>query len=206
MSLSTQPVWADSPFKLIPTPSGSKDLRPGKAHGAEYVARQMVHLHNCIIRLLNSIYNQALHVKSKEDIRDFLAYIKHWHDELEHHHSVEEDHFFPRIEALAGVPGIMEGNVEQHNAFEPGLKALGEYATSTSVEEYDGKKVQSIIDDFGHILSTHLADEIPTLLDLERYDDKAVRSLWAETHQYVLKTCDFVRIWKRSRSVQDTEG
>jgi hemerythrin-like domain-containing protein len=192
MSSSTESVWADTPFKLIKSPFGSKDLRPSKAHGSQYIAQQMVHLHNCILRLLNSIYNQAVYVKSEEDIRDFLAYIKHWHDELHHHHSVEEDFFFPRIETLTGVPGVMEGNVEQHNAFEPGLKALGDYATSTSIEDYNGKKVQSIIDDFGHILSTHLADEIPTLLALEKYDDKAIRKLWSDTFAYVLKTCDFV--------------
>lgn len=99
---------------------------------------------------------------------------------------------FPKIEALTGEEGTMEGNVEQHHLFEPGLEALGKYATSTSIEDYDGKKVQEIIDDFGEILTTHLADEIPTLLALDKYDGKALRKVLNNTFYYVLKTSDFV--------------
>lgn len=192
MTSRPKQVWADSPFELISTPFGSKDLSAGKAHGAQYIAQQMVHLHNCILRLLNSIYNQALHVRSPDDIRDFLAYVNHWHDELLHHHMVEEEFFFPALEALNGQKGSMEGNVAQHDAFEPGLEALGKYAASTGVEEYDGHKLRAIIDSFGEILSKHLADEIPTLLKLEACDDKEVRKVWAETTKFVQKTADFV--------------
>jgi hemerythrin-like domain-containing protein len=194
MSTLIRQPWADTPFKLIPTPFGSKDLTAGKAHGSQYIAQQMTHLHNCIIRLLNSIYNQALHVQSPEDIRDFLAYVKHWHDELDHHHLVEEEFMFPKLDALTGDTIAMETNIEQHHAFEPGLKALGEYATSTTAEEYDGEKLRAIIDDFGEILTTHLADEIPTLLALGKCDDKALRKMWADTFYYVIKTADFVSI------------
>ena len=193
MSSSCKQPWADAPFQLISTPFGDKDLSAGKAHGSQYIAQQMVHLHNCILRLLNSIYNQALHVKSPEDVRDFLAYVKHWHDELQHHHTVEEEFFFPALEALGGQKGSMEGNVAQHDAFEPGLDALGKYAVSTSVDEYDGQKLRSIIDSFGEILTTHLADEIPTLLSLEKCDDSAIRKIWADTSKHVQKTADFVR-------------
>lgn len=189
MAPPSQP-WADSPLQLIRTPFGSKDLRRGKAHGAHYIAQQMVHLHNSTIRLLNSIYNQAPYVRTPDDIQAFLAYIKHWHDEMYHHHMVEERLLFPRLEALIGQEGSMEANKEQHEAFEPGLKALGAYATSTKVEDYSGKRVQELIDDFGAILATHLADEIPTLIALENCDDKTIRKIWNEVFWFVLRTAD----------------
>jgi hemerythrin-like domain-containing protein len=193
MFTSQRQLWADTPFKLIPTPFGTKDLSPGKAHGSQFIAQSMTHIHNCILRLLNAMYNQAPYVESPEDIRDFLQFVKHWHDELEHHHMTEEECFFLKVEEATGQKGIMEGNTEQHHMFGPGLEALGNYATTTGVHDYDGMKLREIIDSFGEILTTHLTEEIDTLLGLEKYDDKAVRRTWEETHKYVLKTCDSVR-------------
>lgn len=173
MTSSPHKLWADSPIALIPTPLGNEDLAAGKAHGSRYLAQQMTHLHNMLLRVLNSIYNQAPYVSTPSDIKDFLSLVNHWRDELDHHHLTEEKCFFPAVEAATGLKGIMEANVEQHHLFEPGLEALGKYATETSVEDYDGKKLQAIIDEFGVILSKHLNEEIETLISLKEYDDKA---------------------------------
>lgn len=97
-----------------------------------------------------------------------------------------------KVEEATGRKGIMVGNIEQHHMFEPGLEALGKYAMTTTVQEYDGKKLQEVIDSFAPILTTHLAEEIGTLLSLEKYDDKALRETWADTQKYVLKTCNSV--------------
>lgn len=103
MSAQPSSLWATSPFPLIPTPFGSQDLSAGKSHGSQFIAQQMTHLHNCILRILNAIYNQAPYVTSPADIKDFLALVGHWHDELEHHHMVEEECFFPKICIWYGV-------------------------------------------------------------------------------------------------------
>ncbi|KAK7179915.1 hemerythrin hhe cation binding domain-containing protein [Paraphaeosphaeria sporulosa] len=41
-----------------------------------------------------------------------------------HHHDTEEQQFFPEIEQIAGIVGLMEANVEQHRAFTPGFEAF----------------------------------------------------------------------------------
>jgi hemerythrin-like domain-containing protein len=51
------------------------------------------------------MYNQAPYVRSPEDIHDFLAFVKHWHDELEHHHMTEEECFFPKSKRPRGEKG-----------------------------------------------------------------------------------------------------
>ena len=86
--------------------------------------------------------------------------------------------FFPDIEAISGVEGLMAQNVQQHHAFEVGLKNLEDYASKTSVGEYDGQKLRSIIDGFGGILTKHLTEEIQTLLALKIYDGPALKKAY----------------------------
>jgi hemerythrin-like domain-containing protein len=69
--------------------------------------------HNVIIRGLNSIYKQALHI-GPEDKADFIQYAKCWHEVLDGHHRMEETALFPEIEKKTGEKGIMDVNVEQH--------------------------------------------------------------------------------------------
>ncbi|KAE9971842.1 hypothetical protein EG328_004520 [Venturia inaequalis] len=180
--------WADGPFPLIPTPFGGRDV--SKEHGSHYLAQQMSLLHNCILRVLNAIYNQAPHVKSKKDIKAFLRLIRLWHDELEHHHRIEEQFFFPKIEEITGVVNFMSQSIDQHQSFSPGVAALLNYSIMTSVTTYHATDLQRIIDSFGETLQSHLHDEIDALLSLEKYRSIAVRKAWEQTHRYVLKTCD----------------
>ena len=180
--------WADSPFPLIATPFGPHDV--SKEHSSCVIAQNMAHIHNCLLRCLNAIYVQAPNVSSPQDIKDLLQLVSLWHDEIEHHHSTEEEIFFPDVEKLTGQKGIMEGNVEQHHLFEPGMAALKKYATQTTVEEYDATKLQAVIDSFGDILQQHLNDEIQTLLSLKIYDSKKLQACWDRTHEHVLKTCN----------------
>jgi hemerythrin-like domain-containing protein len=174
--------WADIPFPLIPTPCPGKSA--DNEHGSTHIAQEMTHLHNVILRVLNSIYQQAPHIKDVRDIKDFLQFVKAWHDQLLHHHDVEEAVFFPDIEKLTGQPGLMEGNVAQHDTFEEGLKEIGLYATETIPEEYSSEKLLSIIDSFGHVLQEHLNDEIETLKQLKDYDSNALKQIWKKSGDY----------------------
>lgn len=68
-------VWADQPFKLIPT----MVMREVKVNPTvSYIANEMVLAHNCMIRSLNSMYLQAPYLKSDADSRDLLLYAKVW--------------------------------------------------------------------------------------------------------------------------------
>ncbi len=64
--------------------------------------------------------------------------------------------------------------MEQHHGFGPGVEAYDDYvkAVRQGKESFDGKKVRSIIDEFGELLTEHLTDEIETLLGLEEHSDK----------------------------------
>ncbi|OBT76665.1 hypothetical protein VF21_03932 [Pseudogymnoascus sp. 05NY08] len=162
--------WADGPFKLIPTPLFSQG--PDKPVD-QYVtvASQMAIAHNTIIRALNSIYLQAPHVKP-EDYKDFIGYSLCWYQMITNHHRGEEDRLFPQIEEKT-EKGLMEVNVEQHHEFEAGIESYNTYLQSLlpTGTSFSAPKLLAIIDSFAPALTTHLADEIPSLLSLRRYGD-----------------------------------
>ncbi|KAK4120480.1 hypothetical protein N657DRAFT_692966 [Parathielavia appendiculata] len=164
------PVYADHPFPVIPTPvflAKSKNEEPDMF---DELASEMVHVHNMMIRGLNSIYLQAPHIKSADE-KGFCKYILLWHELLHGHHSGEEALFFPEVEKLTGVKGIMETNVEQHKAFHDGIGRFKAYAQSVIAggQKYEGSKVVAMINEFGPALIQHLTDEIPTVLGLRQY-------------------------------------
>lgn len=142
----------------------------------------MALVHNCLIRGLNAIYRQAPYIRTGDDIRDFLGYIKAWCLTLSVHHKTEEAVSFPLFEAMTGVIGVMDTNVSQHEAFHDGVESLEEYATACQDYKavYDGNHVRDIIDSFGKILTEHLADEIRTLEAMDEYEERIDWELWTE--------------------------
>lgn len=168
--------WADSPFALIPTPFGPS--LPKDAHFAHYMAHNMVHIHNMILRSFNAIYNQAPFLSCPTDITDFLRFCSLAIAALHHHHTTEEAIFFPQIESLVGKPGCMDSNVQQHRQFEAGLDAFAHYIDTCTPESYSASTLRQHLDSFGPILATHLADEIPTLQALDNQDPKKLRQIW----------------------------
>ena len=152
-----------------------KDETRASAAGTE-----MVLVHNMIIRGLNSIYQQAPNVKEEKDISDFLTYMFGWATLVHMHHDNEEAVAFPLLEKDIGIEGYMEKNVDQHKLFGPGLKAYDAYipAVREGKEKFDGAKVRTIIDSFGHVLTQHLTEEIGTLLELEKFADKIDWDTW----------------------------
>jgi hemerythrin-like domain-containing protein len=141
----------------------------------------MAHLHNCIIRGINCIYLQAPNVHAADDVKDFLFFTRAWCSFVHHHHQIEEDLVFPRLEAYTGKAGCMSANIEQHHLFEPGLKQLTEYATKTPVGDFDSVKLRALIDGFATALQTHLEAEISTLLDLQSYESKGLMEIFKES-------------------------
>ncbi|KAM0281795.1 hypothetical protein ACHAQH_003377 [Verticillium albo-atrum] len=185
--------WADGPFQLV---SNSKlKLKEGeKANGAREMAWEMTIIHNILLRIINSIYVQCVNVGTRgtqQDIDDFVNYASLWHKAVTHHHHTEETMIFPDIERMAGVPGLMEANVAQHEAFHHGLEEYKTYLDSVQAaeEKYNGAKLKGIIDSFAGVLQQHLADEIDTLVKLdEEHADKAEWDVWyKKTMDIILK-------------------
>jgi hemerythrin-like domain-containing protein len=175
------PNWADKPFPLLTTPLGQTPL--AKAHGALTMAQGMAHLHNIILRAMNSTYQQAPYVKEAKDIQDLIQFVTIWHDFLEHHHETEEIAFFPALEKLTG--GSMENNIAQHRAFEAGLAAIQQWTKNTTSKNYDAAHLRALLLDLGPVLQTHLSDEIETLLALRSFDDSdALKKVWTAAGDY----------------------
>ncbi|GKT62139.1 hemerythrin HHE cation binding domain-containing protein [Colletotrichum tofieldiae] len=201
--MSEQKPWADGPFELISsTRAGSK--KDVKTVGANRMAEDMTMIHNLIIRILNTVYLQCVNVeKSPGDVQDFVAYAIEWAKMVEEHHHTEEETVFPQVEQLAGVPGLMQTNVAQHEAFHDGLHAYMGYLEKVQKgeEAYSGERLKGIIDSFMPILRQHLSDEIDTLVKLGDYDrdwdawfEKLVKELLAKTSDPKLKVRYFLYI------------
>ena len=196
--------WADKPYSLISTDPFSKDVSfpflrrdspspnvsSKTSHAAYYVATQMALAHNGILRGLNSIYLQATHIPPEDldAIRDFLTYGQCWSESMHHHHDAEEKNFFPSIELISGVQGIMERNIEQHRAFTPGFDLFHEYCGTCLPEDYDGQKVRNLIDAFAEPLTRHLHDEIETLRALDVYDSGRIRQAYRRLEKSLMAT------------------
>jgi hypothetical protein len=146
--------------------------------------------HNGMIRGLNSIYLQAPNIPSNDVMakRDFLIYCQCWCESMHHHHDAEEAVFFPAIEQISGVKGLMAQNVEQHRAFTPGFEKFHEYAKTCKAEVFDGGKLSSLVEDFAEPLTRHLADEIETLKKLDIYDSAKVQQAYKRLEKVLMAT------------------
>lgn len=136
----------------------------------------MVIFHNVLLRLVNSMWLQCVNVESSpKHVPTFLNYAKSITELIHLHHQGEEDYVFPAIEKATGVPGIMADEIDQHRGFEKGLEEFELYVNAAieGTEKYDGEKTRRLIDGFMPILREHLADEIATLLTLDKYEEKA---------------------------------
>ena len=190
--LSSAP-WADEPIALIPIPSNHKDPQ---THAAVMGAGEMAHAHNCLLRGINAIIQQAPHVPdasqpqyNEQDVRDLLFYVAAWVKVVHHHHDAEELTMFPDIERWTGRPGLMQGAKDQHAAFHGGLELLLRYAEGTDPEEYRWKGgMKEIIDGFVDPLAQHLSEEIDLLLSLKELDSEGFKEIWKETERVAKAT------------------
>ncbi len=101
------PIYADHPFSLIPTPNFSLKDSKTTPDVFDELASEMALVHNIVIRGLNSIYLQAPHIKPVDE-KSFCRYIACWYTLLHGHHHGEETMFFPAVEEMTGVKGIMD--------------------------------------------------------------------------------------------------
>ncbi len=79
----------------------------------------------------------------------------------------------------------MERNIVQHKDFLPGLTEFEEYVQGCKEEGrlYDGNRLKQIVEKFGGLLQKHLADEIETLEDLDKFKEFD----WTEYHNVTHK-------------------
>lgn len=89
----------------------------------------------------------------------------------------------------------MEKNIEQHHAFLPGLEAWTKYISECRKNEgsdFDAARFTKLIDGFAPQLTAHLAEEIPTLLALDKYNIAEVKRAWGLFDKAMLNKADVV--------------
>lgn len=96
--------------------------------------------------------------------------------------------FFPDIDKVSGVPGLMETNREQHRAFTPGFEKFQEYAKTCAPKDYDGQKLKGLVEGFAEPLTKHLHDEVDTLRALDKYDSESVRQAYKRLEKALMAT------------------
>ena len=159
--------WPEAPFKLI-SDTGAKG-KPGlpQDHYCITNARIMASTHNTIFRALNAICHQALEVSSgTQDAADFLAYCGVVFEFMHHHHVMEERHYFPDIERVTGIAGLMDGNIKQHAQLDELVYKLSKYAETTPKEKYNGHDLLVLVEELARPYEEHMNSEIQTILDL----------------------------------------
>jgi hemerythrin-like domain-containing protein len=146
-----------------------------KLTSARAMAAEMSIVHNFLIRGINSVYNQCINVATRgtdADKLDFANYAFLWTELVDEHHTNEDSKIFPSMAEIAGVPGLMDVNTNEHTLFHDKIEQFGKYLKEViqGKEKLDGEKVKSLIDSFMPELHTHLGNEIDTLVSLEKYD------------------------------------
>ncbi|KAJ7593083.1 hypothetical protein C8J56DRAFT_490295 [Mycena floridula] len=146
-----------APYALIPNP-------PGNFHDIfDSQAMAMSVIHNQFIRGMNAIVAQAPYINEKQ-VPAFIHFCVVFTDLIHHHHSLEEEFYFPEIEKRLGID-TMSANVDQHKAFLPQLHEFEDYlkGIQKGTVDYDGESIVIKLHSFTDPLMEHLHDEIKTL-------------------------------------------
>lgn len=159
-----------------------------------YVANDMAISHNTYIRGINAIYLQAEGVKTVQDKKNFLQYCQFWVESFEHHHDAEEEFFFPSLDKVPGMKGLMDINIEQHKSFHSELEKFDKYVRETKPEDFNGKTLKEIIESFADRVVTHLHGEIETLIGLQKHDPdgEEVKKLYLITEKAIIAKAGLV--------------
>ncbi|KAJ7584393.1 hypothetical protein C8J56DRAFT_1053847 [Mycena floridula] len=164
-----------APYPLVVVPEGNfKDV-------FDQQAMNMVMVHNNFIRGINAIVAQAPTTI----------------DTVHHHHTNEEELYFPEIEKRLGVHS-MDINIEQHKMFLPQMGLFEEHLKDLTdgKEKYDGVVMIEKLNSFTDPLMVHMHDEIKTLessklravfteAELHAIDKIVIKRAIAESNFYV---------------------
>ncbi|KAK4946311.1 hypothetical protein LTR10_014509 [Elasticomyces elasticus] len=148
----------------------------------------MAQIHNILIRALNASWNYAALVKPEtQQAADFLLFNQKLFMILDHHHKVEDEFLFPKIESMLNRPGAMEKDTKKHESFADGLAIFEKYVFQTKPAEFHGITFQHMIESFAPNLIQHLHDEIPMLMSLHVLDSAALLKVWKKAGRRAAK-------------------
>ncbi|KKY20809.1 putative hemerythrin hhe cation binding domain-containing protein [Phaeomoniella chlamydospora] len=194
------------PFTLITNTNidAWTDIPPN--HPCITLAQKMAEVHNTFIRLCNASYIQAPQIKpGTADASDFLTWNKYIVDMIHEHHDSEEEEMFPLLENLVGTPGILSGNVDQHQAFHDALEKFESYCKNTKADDYSSEKVRQLWEELAPALNKHLMDEPETFYRLKDTDPKELQKLLDQFNKAAEKKTDLFTFGVLFLQAQDNE-
>lgn len=119
---------------------------------------------------------------------NFIAYCCLWSTLLEAHHTTEEEFFFGALDKKYGM-GTMQESLDEHAAFHEGVERFHAYLQSLSAtpENFSGKTLVDLINDFSGPLLHHLNSEITTILALTRFPAAEIQAIYQSTVDEAVK-------------------
>lgn len=171
--------------KVNVAPSAQADLKLAALSAADYrtynrMADTMELFHNNFRRTWDQIYS-ACSTSSVPQVSatKLLALCSSFISHLTMHHNIEEAHIFPLLGQRMDVfkADAETGPLEQHRQIHAGLDKLQEYLDECKTGERNLKRqeIKDILDGFGAVLWTHLAEEVEHLgaENMRKYWSKA---------------------------------
>ncbi|KAI1812636.1 hypothetical protein GGS20DRAFT_522869 [Poronia punctata] len=148
--------WADQPWPLIDIPSRTHNV----SHPALYIANELSHIHNAMIRGLNAIYIQTSHVQEPQDIADLLFLAKSWARWVSDHHVFKERVLFPEFEKIlaisAGGLTLRRDEEEIEARLHRIVTCTTATTTTTTTMRMGMKDLQGLLSDLANTLVPHL--------------------------------------------------
>ena len=173
-----------------------------------FVATEMAIAHNVFLRGLNSILRQAPYIIDslkagyiRQDVEDLLFYVKTWIRLVKRHHDIEEKLFYPGVEEVTGITGLMDDLEVEHEEWLDGLLALQNYVdrVSDKPDQYRWATMRTMINSVSPALTNHLYSEIEFLLGLEKFETEGLRTLWFEVEKVSKSATDPTIMVSKSR-------
>jgi len=178
------------PYSLITLPPGDF------SNMFDYQAINMAAAHNTFIQGLNAIIYHGPKVDG-DKVQPFMVFCLALLDNIHHHHSLEEEFYFPAMEEKLGK-GALSGNVDEHKEFVPRLESLDDWCKKVQKGEvvYDGKVFIGMVEAFADTMVEHMNHELSTLdrdVMKEKFTIAELKAIDNEFMQRALKTIDFYK-------------
>ncbi|KAH7142939.1 hypothetical protein B0J13DRAFT_476335, partial [Dactylonectria estremocensis] len=151
----------------MPMPTQSSRDATGEDASFNRLANRMNSFHEAFRRSWSTMYTACSSGTRPAgmSIRRFISIGLEFCENLENHHNIEENWFFPLLAERMPEFRRERELVAQHREIHAGLEALQSYLRSCLAAEVDFSlgKVKEILDSFGVVLWQHLGEEVQDL-------------------------------------------
>jgi len=162
----------------------------------DFPAINMAAAHNMFIQGINAMFHHGPTVK-EDKLEPFMCFCLTLLETIHHHHSLEEEFYFPAMEEKLGK-GTLSGNVKEHEEFVPKLEALEEWCKKVQKGEvvYDSNVFLGMVESFADTMVAHMTHEPQTLnrdIMREKFTMAELKALDKEFMKHALASIDYYK-------------